>query len=217
MAIIPGIWFNNVYTMPSSTEPRPFFSIFEFWWIALAAFVLLIAVDGRTILGRMNLVDASDVVHTQVSQTVGSSLGLLDAFAITPTVITFVVWGVAGLVLFSIIQGMIRAGNAVKFEHDLGSDRYVHPAGFRSGVYWRRLVVSALLSFVLIVLLITAASLYAFTVVPVCAEYTQQFILQPSLLGVLNALLGVVAAIAGAVVVYGLLKLVLWHHRATAL
>jgi len=199
--------------MHSSTEKHSFLTTYELWWVALTALALLLIGNARFLLERLGLINASSVVHQQVAQTVGTGLGRLDTFTITPTVVTFLVWGGAGLILFSIIQGLLRASGTVQFERDLSSDRYIHPAGFSRASYWRRVIENTVISFVLLALLVTGAVGYVVYITPVSIDYLQVFLLNISLHTLPDLLASILVACTGTLVLYCLLKLAIWHHR----
>jgi hypothetical protein len=194
-------------------ERQLFLSTFELWCIALVSLALLIAGSAQVFLERYGLIGSSAEIHRQLTSQVSSGLSVLDSFTVTPAVVTFITWGLIGLVLFSVIQAAARASGIVRFERDLSSNRYVHPQNFDRATYWRRIVTDTLLSFVLLALLVAAAVMYVVFAVPVSFVYVQRFLLHVSLPHTLDLLAGLFTIFVGTTALYWLIKLAAWHHH----
>jgi len=186
---------------------------FELWCVACCAAALLLAGNAKLLLEHYNLISSSTVVGQELSDRFTSGLGVLDSFSLTPGLVTFTVWGAIGLIVFSLAQAVLRASNALHYERDLGSNRYVHPESFSRERYWQRVAQDSLASFGLLCLLAVAGGFYLLCIVPVSFFYLQGFLLHLSLSRLMNALLGIFTAFAGTLGLYIILKLVLWHHR----
>jgi hypothetical protein len=188
-------------------------SAFEVWCVSLGALALLVAGNAKIFLQRYDLISSSAVVHQQLSSTVGSGLGVLDSYSFTPGLVTFMTWGIIGLFTFSLVQAFVRASGVIKFEREVGSNRYVHPQNFSQDSYWKRIVTDSAVSFALLVLLGVVAMMYLLFVIPVGFIYAQRFLLHAQVGTIVSLLLGVFTVFVGTAILYLLLKLVILHHR----
>jgi len=187
----------------------------EVWSVSLVALALLLAGESHLLLQKLGLMSSSAIVSGQVSSKVGSGLQVLDSFRITAGLVTFMVWGVVGLITLSIIRGIMQATGTIKFESELSSNRYVHPQGFDRDRFWKRVVVDTTLSFVLLLLLIAGAVAYVAIALPFSLNHARRFILSLSASTIINLLVGFVIIIFSTLALYYLLKLVMWHHRVS--
>lgn len=190
-------------------------SMYELWYVILTSAALLVVGCAHVFLERYDLIGSSSVVRAQFSNAVGNGLGALDAFSFTATAITFIVWGAIGLAVFSLIHAFARASNAWRFQHELSSNRYIHPANFNRKIYWQNVVRHTVMSFVLLALLIIGVLLYLLIVIPISFYYTQHFLIHSSLINLWSLAVGAVTIFAGTFVMYVLLKAVIWQHRAS--
>jgi hypothetical protein len=188
-------------------------SVYEYWYLGLASLAVLIAGNAKVLLQHFGLINSSGVVGERVSDTVGSGLRVLDTFNATPGVVTFITWGVIGLILFSLVQTFVRASGYIEFEREVGSNRFVHPANFSRRRYWRTILLHAFLSFGLIILLLIYAALYVLFVVPVASLYLQRVLIVSDPSRLLDLALCIFVTGAGTFVLYFILKAVLWQHR----
>lgn len=188
---------------------------YEAWCASLVAFAVLVAGQGHLILEKLGLMDSSAIVKGQVTSKVGSGLQTLDSFRLTAGLVTFLVWGLVGLVTLSVIRGIMQATGAIKFESELSSNRYVHPQGFNRDRFWRRVIIDTVLSFALLLLLVVGAIAYVVWAVPFSLNHVRSFILETSVTNAIGLALGAVILVATTIAVYYLLKLVLWHHRVS--
>jgi hypothetical protein len=188
-------------------------SVYEYWYLGLATLAVLLAGNAKVLLQHFGLVNSSGVVGEQVSDTVGSGLRALDAFNATPGVVTFITWGVIGLILFSLVQTFVRASGYIEFEREVGSSRFVHPANFSRRRYWRTILLHAFLSFGLIILFLTYLALYVLFIVPVASLYLQRVLIVSDPSRLLDLTLSIFVMAAGTFVLYFILKAVLWQHH----
>lgn len=191
--------------IPSSTETGG---------VAFVALLVVLLGNAKDLLNHYGLASSSKVVQAHIGSKVGDGLGKLDHFSLTTSVVTFAIWGVVGLIAFSVLQAALRVSGEVKYEEEVSSNQYVHPAGFSRQGFWRQIVISALISFGLLLLLAVVAVLYLVYFLPHGFTYARRFLLNASLLGVGDLLLGLLIVSVGTYILYFCLKLVIWHHRA---
>jgi len=188
----------------------------ELGYIAVVVCVLILAGNAKLILERAGLIGSASLIGQQVSTKASWGLNVLDTFRFTANVINLIVWGVMGLVIYSTLQAIVQGLRTIEYTRDVDSKLYVHPQNFTHHAYWRQIVAEAALGFVLLALLATGAILYIIVVVPASFAYLQRFILKPGLTTALDPLKSLVVAFVGTVVLYLVLKLVIRHHRVTA-
>jgi hypothetical protein len=198
------------------SNENPFFpTIYELGYVGIATLAVLIAGNAKALLEHFGLISSSDVVGDRVSTTVGSGLKVIDAFSATPGLVTFITWGIIGLILFSLVQAFIRASGEIEFEREVGSSRFIHPANFRRDRYWRTILFNAFLSFGLIVFLLISIVLYILFVVPIASLYLQRFLILSTASRLLALLVSLFIISVGTFALYCILKAVLWQYRAS--
>lgn len=191
--------------IPSSTETGG---------IAFAALLVVLLGNAKGLLNHYGLALSAEVVKSHIGSKVGDGLSKLDHFSLTGSVVTFAIWGVVGLITFSVLQAVLWVSSEVKYEEEVSSDQYVHPAGFSRQGFWRQIFISALMSFGLLILLAAAVILYLLYALPYGLTYARRFLLHASLFGIGDLLLGLSVVFVGTYTLYICLKLVVWHHRA---
>jgi hypothetical protein len=189
----------------------------ELGYIALTVCVLVIAGSAKLVLERVGLISSATLIGQQVTTRATWGLGVLDTLRFTASVINLIVWGATGLIIYSALQAVVRGLRTIQYERDFDSQRYVHPQNFTRKAYWRQVVVDTFLGFILLVLLVTMAILYTVVIVPASFSYMQRFILKPGLTTVLDPILGLGVAFVGTIALYLIFKLVVRHHRVSAI
>jgi len=198
--------------MKNQQDP-PLISIYEYWYIGLAAAAVLLAGNAKVLLDHFGLISSSTIIGDHVGSTIGAGLHVIDAFSATPGVVTFITWGIIGLVLFSLVQAFFKASGYIEFQREVGSSRFIHPANFSSSKYWRTVLLNTFLSFGLIVLLLMTIVLYVLFVVPVSSLYLQRFLIVSFPTRLIALVISLFVISAGTFMLYFILKAVLWQHR----
>jgi hypothetical protein len=192
-------------------------SAIELWYVAFTAFALLMIGNGKLMLEKAGLIGSAHLIGAQVSTKLLWGNNLLDTFHFTANAVSLVFWGATGLIIYSSLQAMMTSLREFQYKRDFDSNRYIHPQWFTHQGYWKQVVSDAVLGFVLLALFAAGAFAYVVVVVPDSFAYFHRFILHPSLSTVLYLPLSFVVAFVAAVVLYILLKLVIRHHRTSAL
>lgn len=188
-------------------------SIYEYWYSVMAAMAILVAGNAKVLLEHFGLMSSSNIVGNHVSATVGGSLRVIDNLSATPGVVTFITWGIIGLVVFSIIHAFTKASSALDFERELGSNRFVHPANFNPRRYWHTILLNAFLSFGLIAMLAASIVLYVLFVVPIASLYLQRCLIVSSIGRFVDLAISLFIVSTGTLALYFVLRAVLWQHR----
>lgn len=187
----------------------------ETWGVAFFSLVFVLLGSAHDLLQRYGLISSSHVVHDQLSKGVGQGLQKLDSYSFTQNATTFVVWGLVGLVSFSIFQTVWRASQRLKYEQEVSSNEYIHPANFNRQNYWRTIVVDLGLSLVFTALLLVSLGFYALRALPYATHHVGRFLLQLNLGNLKDLALGLVVGFASTYVLYVVWKISVWHHRAS--
>jgi uncharacterized membrane protein len=188
----------------------------EIYYIILFACLLIILGNGKLILQRAGLMDASDLIGQQVSIKVIWGTNWLDTFRFTAGIINLIVWGATGLIIYSALQSIVKTLRMIAYERDFDSQQFVHPQSYTHQAYWRQVIADALLGFTLLAVLALGTIAYVFIAVPDSFVYIQRFILHPSLGTTIDPFIGIDIAIVSTGILYMLIKLVIRHHRTVA-
>jgi hypothetical protein len=182
--------------------------------IAFASLLIVLIGNAKDLLNYYGLISSSDVIQSQLSSSFGSGLSKLDSFSVTPTVVTFGIWGLVGLTTLSIVQAILRVTGEIAYEKQVSSNDYIHPGNFSRQSYWAQITFHTLISLALWVLLAGVALAYLFGVIPLGFTYARHFLLHATLPGIGYLLLGLTLVFVGTLALYTCLKLVMRHHWA---
>ena len=116
---------------------------------------LLLAVMLPTLFNRYNTFGAGEVLRSGAGGVVGRFLLHIDQLSFTNNVVTFLLWGVVGMLVYGLVSSIVRAFAKAELNRELAGDEYVHPASFSRKKYWHE------------ELLISAVSITSFAVVAV--------------------------------------------------
>lgn len=192
-------------------------SAIELWYVAFASFALVMVGNGKLMMEKAGLIGSAHLIGEQVSTKVLWGSNLLDTFRFTASVVSLIFWGATGLIIYSALQAVVTGLRDFQYRRDFDSNRFIHPQGFTHRSYWRQVVSDAFLGFVLLALLVAGGFAYLVVAIPDSFVYFHRFILHPSLLTALYLPVSFAIAFAATVVLYLLLKLVVRHHRVSAL
>lgn len=185
----------------------------ELWSLVFIAGAILVLGNITLFLTYYGLSGSSNLLNEQLSHRVKSGLEVVDSFSITPTVVTFLTWVIAGIIVLSLGHAIANMSQTIKFEREVSSNSYIHPQNFRRGTYWRNIVVGTVWSFILLVCLAAGILLYLAFVIPISYSYTQQFLLTLHLRDVPYMLLGIFIMFTGTLLLYLLGKATYVHYR----
>lgn len=185
------------------------------WGVAFFSLAVIVAGNAHDLLARYGLISSTTIVHNQLKHGVSGGLVKLDSFTFTDTVVNFMLWGVVGLVSFSVFQSILRASKYIKYEEEVGSNEYVHPASFKRDNYWSSILLDALFSFLLLALFVGGAILYVLKVYPYGIRHTGLLLLDTRLAHIKDFVLGALAIFVSSYVLFIVLQLVIRHHQAS--
>jgi len=184
----------------------------ELWYVALATGVLLLLGNGNVLLEKLSLIGTSDLIGQQVSTKVTRIFEFLSGLSFSANAASMIVWGGAGLIIYSSLQALLRYLRALQYEHDIDMT-YSHPREYTHQHFVRQTVIDTLLGLALLVLLVLCLIVYFATLLPNSFAYVQHFLVTPSFTAALDPIYGLAVAFLGTVIVYIVLKLVINRHR----
>jgi hypothetical protein len=137
-------------------------------------------------MARLSGIDAAySIVITAIALFIaasdaGSALGKLllrvDQLSFTNSVVTFMLWGVVGIVVYGLVSSLLRALAKVELGHELASEKYVHPETFSRAKFWREELLISATSALGLVLLVAMTVLVVFTILPTATIHLRSLI-----------------------------------------
>lgn len=178
----------------------------------LTIFVTILG-NSQQLIEYYGLSSSTDVIKTSASQAISNGLAVLDSFSFTRTVITFIIWGVVGLLSLSVVQAIGRVWQTIEYDEEVSSKHYVHPRMFTRKRFWREVIEDFFGLAAGVILL--ATSLYCFMAVvwPVGLTYARDFLLSMSLAKAGLFVVGLFVLYCGLTVILSCLKLLLHRHH----
>ena len=189
-------------------------SSLETWGVAFFSVVIAVLGNTHDLLQRYGLISSSRIVHDQLGKGVSQGLHTLDSFAVTQNATTFIVWGLVGLVTFSIIQTIWHTSQRVQYEEAVSSNAYIHPQNFTRRAYWRSIVTDLCLTIAFSALVFVVAVVHVLFAFPFATHHVGHFLLQISISNIPDLLTGLAVGFIATYALYAAWKLALWHHRA---
>ncbi|HEY4160639.1 MAG TPA: hypothetical protein VGM08_01100 [Candidatus Saccharimonadales bacterium] len=200
-------------TLSQLTQLMP--GTIELWYVALITGVLLFLGNGNVLLEKLGLIGTSDLIGQQVSTKVTRIFEFLSGLSFSANASSMIVWGGAGLIIYSTLQALLRYLRTLQYEHDIDLT-YSHPREYTHRNFVRQLVMDTLLGLALVILLVLCLILYFATLLPNSFAYVQHFLVTPSFSAALDPVYGLAVAFLGTTIVYIILRLVINRHRLAA-
>lgn len=148
---------------------------------------LLVGIFFSTIVVIASIIDALDTFGAKqtlirlVSSKVDAGLSWLDGLEFTASIVTFVFWGLVGLVSYSFVSALIKLQDEITYEGELSSDDYVRPARKSKTDVMRAEFVGNTVTLSLAALVASSLGLFIFVMLPHVAIYAKSFGLQRSI------------------------------------
>jgi len=113
-------------------------------YCVVATSFLLLAVMLPTIFNRYNTFGAGEVLRSGAGGVLGRFLLHIDQLSFTNNVVTFLLWGIVGMLVYGLVSSLVRAFAKAELNRELAGDEYVHPASFSRKKYVQEeLLISA--------------------------------------------------------------------------
>jgi len=176
---------------------------------AITSFVV-VALLLPTILDQYNTFGAREMAMSGFGSAMGKFLLHIDELSFTNNLVTFMMWGVVGMIIYGLISSLIRAFAKAELERELASNEYVHPAAFSRSKFWHEELTKSAATFISFVLFLAVTSSVAFGFLPAATKHLRTTITSGGQ-GIWWALLwtGILLISSGIVV----LSFKLWRHR----
>lgn len=179
--------------------------------VAITALILFV-LGMPTILDKYNTFGAREVLASDTGSFVSRVLLRIDELSFTNNVVTFLLWGLVGMVVYALVSSLLRALAKAELERELASDTYVHPAAFSRTKFWREeLLISATTMVTMAVLLAVCAFVFL-TVLPSATVHLRSLITSNANASIWPTVASTILLIVGINLVITAYKL--WRHRA---
>lgn len=177
--------------------------------------VAIFAANSKQLLSYYGLQSSNQLIQSSTGKVVTDGLRTLDSFSATDGVVTFLIWAVVGVLCFGIVEGLGHAYQEFKLENDISSGKYIHPATFTKGKFWRGVVIdSATLAFGLVLLLVSIL-VFAMFLLPLGLAYSRVFLFDTSIAHAVYILLAVAIVFVGLLLLDIAVRYLLHRRRVT--
>ncbi len=185
--------------------------VFELVSSALAAILVLMAALLPTFIAQHQLFTVENAVLSQMAHWLTKILVGIDSMKFSATIVTFLFWGLIGLVTYGVIMGFVRFWQHAEAVEEIVSEEFVHPAGFNAKHYWRTLALREGVNIAVILLTLFCASLVAFVLLPAATVHARTLVLEWSWPAVAQTAAAAILFWIGIVAVALCLRA--WHYR----
>jgi hypothetical protein len=192
-------------------------NLIELWYIVFISCAFILVGNAKLLLQRAGLISSAHLIGQQVSTKVIWGTNWLSTFRFTAGIINLIIWGATGLVIYSLLQSIVRTLRTIAFERDIDSGRFIHPQNYTHEAYWKQIIADTFLGFILLSLLALGIIGYLYIIVPDSFIFVQKLILHPSFRTLLDPFVGLDILCVGTGILYILIRLVIRHHKITAI
>lgn len=139
----------------------------------------------------------------------------IDAYQPSATIITFLFWGLVGLGVLALCQGLAHALRRVSYLQFASSryGRHLHTQPLSRWAFWKQWIITAIGSFMAFTTALFIFSFFVLCIVPVGIVYTRIFIYSPTPFNLVYALMGVVMTFIGLVLTTIGVRLIIARRR----
>jgi hypothetical protein len=131
-----------------------------------AALVAFFLATTPILIEHYHLTQAQELLVHRLWHAVKNVLAKLDALSFTSTIVTFLFWGLVGIVIYGLTTSLVRLWQAGEEDKELASDDYVHPTGFSRQHYWKQIIEKEAFSAGLLTLELIVVSVTLFWAFP---------------------------------------------------
>lgn len=177
--------------------------------IIITVIVLGVAVM-PTIFDKYNTFGAREVLASDAGGAIGRFLLRIDGLSFTNSVVTFMLWGAIGIVIYGLVSAFVRALARVEQSHELASEKYVHPTSFSRASFWREELLMSASGVLTLVVLGVVIMFIVLKLLPVAVIHVRSLITSGGH-GIWPAVASIVLLVI--VVAVAILSYRLWRHR----
>lgn len=164
-----------------------------------------------TIVIKHQLFTVENAVLAQLAHGFTAVLTGIDSMKFSATIVTFLLWGLVGLITYGIIMGIIRFWQHTETLKEMVSEEFVHPAEFSTKRYWRTLALREGVNIAVILLGLACVSIVVFALLPAATVHARTLVLNWSWPAAAQTAAAVVLFWAGIIAVILCFKA--WHYR----
>lgn len=164
-----------------------------------------------TLIRHLKLTHAQTILLDNIGHEVEKGLSKLDSLSFTNTVVTFLFWGIVGILIYGITTALVKLWQAGEENKELISEEYVHPEGFSKRHFWRQIVEKELFSAAILTAELIVISATIFWVFPFALVHIGSLFSGIAVSRLLFTALSLV--IVGGVFCFGLIIFKAWRYR----
>jgi uncharacterized membrane protein YhaH (DUF805 family) len=179
-------------------------------YAVVATSLVLLALLLPTIFNHYNTFGAREVLASGAGNALSNFLLRIDQLSFTNDVVTFLLWGVIGMVVYGLISSLLRALAKAEQERELASDDYVHPTAFSRTKFWHEELLISAVSFVSFALFLASTAFVLLSLLPAATVHVRSLVTSGDR-GIWQTAAAVVVLVGGSCLI--LLCYKLWRHR----
>lgn len=164
-----------------------------------------------TMFDTYNLFSARKMLESEFGKILEATLASIDRLSFTNTIVTFMFWGIVGMIVYALVSSVFRALQRAEMERELASDDYVHPADFSKAKFWREELLESAITFCSFVLFGLVTAVLLLQLLPTATVHLRYLLNSADNLGLLPAIASIVLLFIGACLTMVSFKL--WWHR----
>ncbi len=180
-------------------------------YCAVVVLVGLFVIMLPTVFDTYNLLGAREILESGFGDFVGKILASIDKLSFTNSVVTFMFWGVVGMVVYALVSSLLRALQRAESERELASDEYVHPAVFSRATFWREELIESAVTFASFVLFGVVTIVVLLQLLPTTTIHLRSVVATSGTEDIVPALAATALLFVGTCLV--MLAYKLWRHR----
>lgn len=137
-------------------------SHFELFAVAGVGLISFFIIAVPTLIRHLKLTHAQTVLLDNIGHGVEKALSKLDSLSFTNTVVTFLFWGIVGIVIYGMTTALVKLWQAGEEDKELASEQYVHPQGFSRRQFWKQIVEKEIFSATILIaeLIVLCATIF---------------------------------------------------------
>ncbi len=184
-------------------------------YCATIALLILLVLLLPTILDTYNLLGADEALQSGLGNAINTVLIGIDRLSFTNSVVTFMFWGVVGMIVYGFVSSLLRTLQKAELERELVSDDYVHPAAFTRTKFLREELVTSATTFVTFLLFVIVTSVLVLQLLPTTTLHLRSLMTSTGGSDIWSAFAATILLIATSCL--ALLTYKLWRQRKVLL
>lgn len=179
-------------------------------YMVVVTLLLLLIMVLPTIFDEYNTFNSREILATGTGNFIKSILLRIDQLSFTNNVVTFMLWGTVGMVVYAFVSSLLRALAKAEFERELAGDGYVHPSSFSRAKFWREELLISASTVISMALLVAMSAVTLLVFLPMATIHIRSVIIS-GIQNIWSAAAAVVLLMTGVCLMVLCYKL--WRHR----